>query len=333
MAPDQDFKSICDLILKLDTCFKQHQYLASNRWFLGILCPHTGCNSACIYMFKDGIRYKCKTCKRNFNAKTGTVMDNTKLPVLKWLIAMWLFMNNKGISSPRLSKDIHVTQTTAWFILQRLRHVCSNIQNPQLTGEIALDETFVGGLNKNRHADKKVKNSQGRSFKDKTPVMGMLQKRIYEETQRPHKVIKDKTVKEKVIITESVLICKVIKNTRGEQLKPVIKQAIIFGSVIVSDEWEGYSGLKALYDHKIVDHGKHEYVRNGFTSNSLEGAWKTLKCSIKSTYHKVSGKHLNKYVSEFEFRYNTRNLTVDKQLTKLIQNINCILRYKTLKAA
>lgn len=335
MLAKTEFKSIIDLVRVFPTEKSCHQYLAGQRWDGGILeCPH--CQHDRAYVFKDGIRYKCKACQLQYTAKTDTFMECSKLPTIKWLMAMYLVLHKKGISSIQLSKDINVTQKTAWFVLHRVRWALGQEPDevPQLTGTVELDETFVGGKNKNRHANKKVKNNQGRSFKDKTPVMGMLQEQVTETKEREHKVIPGKIVKEKIVLQQSVLRCEVVADTKMETLQPIIKKHVSPGATIVSDEWIAYNGLNAVYNHYIVDHAAKQYVNDGgFTSNALEGSWSLLKRSIIGIYHKTSRKHLHRYVNEFEFRYNNRNLGAQKQIECVISQMVCRLTYKQLIAS
>lgn len=329
-----EFKTILDLATKFKTEKDCHQYLASQRWNdVVITCPH--CNHDRAYVFSDGIRYECADCKKQFTAKTKTFMEGSKVSSIKWLMTMFLLMHKKGISSVQLGKDIGVTQKTAWFMLQRVRAAFDNTDTSEkLNGTVQLDETFVGGKNKNRHWDKKVKGSQGRSFKDKTPVMGMMQQEVYKINPRPHKVISGKIVKEKVVINPSKLICKVIPNTGGQFLQPNIKKHVEAGAIIVSDEWMGYSGLGSTYNHQIVDHTRHQYVNAaGFTSNAMESGWTQFKLTINGTYVRPTRKHMNKYVQEFVFRYNNRNFDVQRQINTILQQSEVRLKYKDLIAA
>lgn len=333
MPKDVKFKSILDLMKVFPTEESCHEYLAYQRWEDTIECPHDNCNGTNAYIFKDGIRRKCICCKRIYTAKTGTFMEGSKLSTIKWIMAMYLVLHKKGISSVQLAQDIGTCQKTAWFVLHRIRTALGNEEETQLEGEIATDETFCGGRNKNRHHDKKVKQSQGRSFKDKTPVMGMLQQQEYEIIARPHKIIPDKTVVEKVIIKESRVTCKVVKDTKTHSIQPLIKKHVKEGSLIVSDEWFAYRGLNAFYQHEVVDHGKGQYMNeSGYTSNAIEGFWGQCKRSINGIYVKPTRKHLQKYFYEFAFRYNYRNLGVQDQINNVIANMCCRLKYKDLIA-
>lgn len=325
------FNTILELIQRFPDEKSCHQYLASRRWNGYMECPYEDCTNDKSYVFKDGIRYKCTCCKRVYTAKTKTIFDSSKLPTIKWFLAIYLVMHKKGISSIQLYKDIGVTQKTAWFLLHRIRVTLGNEPEQQLEGNVQLDETFVGGKNKNRHHDKKVEKSQGRSFKDKTPVMGMLQEEEYTYVTRPHKVIKGKMVTEKVITKPSIVKCVVIADTSPGTLQPLVIKHVKEGSVLISDEWQGYRGLSTIYQHEVVDHAGKQYVNEaGYTSNALESFWSQGKRSIIGIYHKTSRKHLSKYFNEFVFRYNYRNLGAQDQLNIVFKNMDCRLKYKDL---
>jgi transposase-like protein len=330
------YKTIIDLVIKFDTEAKCHQYFASQRWSDGeIICPHTDCGHNQSYVFADGIRYKCKKCNVIFNAKTKTFMECSKLPSIKWILAMYLILHKRGISSVQLSNDIGVTQKTAWFMLQRIRTALGlDKTEVVLSGVVSADESFVGGKNKNRHHDKKVANSQGRSFIDKTPVLGLMQKEISVVIERPHKVVPGRTVKEKVITSNAVLKCWVISDTKAESIQPLVRANVKAGSIFISDEWHAYKGLGDTYQHEVVDHGRKQYVNDaGFSSNNVECAWSSLKRSIIGIYYKTSRKHLHKYVAEFEYRQNWRNFTIQQQIEGIILNMVCRLKYKDLITA
>lgn len=268
MIAKNQFKSIIDLVKAFPTEQSCHLYLAGQRWGDGYMdCPYDDCNGDNPYVFKDGIRCKCKCCKKIYTAKTGTIFEASKLPMIKWFTAIYLVMHKKGISSIQLSKDITVTQKTAWFMLHRIRKVLGNEPKELLSGTVQLDETFVGGKNKNRHADKKVKNSHGRSFKDKTPVMGMLEQNVYEIQEKPDYHNPGEYVYKKVIVKPSIIKCHVITDTKAESIQPHIRKHVKEGSAVVSDEWYAYRGLNDVFKHEIVDHGRGQYVNQaGFTS-------------------------------------------------------------------
>lgn len=322
METTTKYKTIIDLVKVFPDEKSAHQYLAGQRWDTGeIICPHDGCGHNQCYVFADGIRYKCKKCNILFTAKTNTFMEGSKLSTIKWLLAMYLVLHKKGISSVQLSKDVGVTQKTAWFMLQRIRWAFGNEEDVMLEGDVISDETFCGGKNKNRHRDKKVEKSQGRSFKDKTPVLGLMETNTYAHNYDGKlEIVKHSRVK-----------CFVVPNTSASAIQPLVKANVVHGSTFTSDEWHAYRGLGNLYNHQVVDHGKGQYMNeDGYTSNAIEGFWGQCKRSINGIYVKPTRKHMQKYFDEFAFRHNYRNLQVQQQIENIISNMVCRLKYKEL---
>lgn len=266
------FKSLYDLLQALpdeESCLKYLEWIV---WQGNVISPFDPQSK--VYKCKEG-KYRCKNTGKYFNARTNTMFYRSSVPLRKWFIAIWLFMTHrKGISSVQLSKDIGVTQKTAWLMLHRMRQ-CFGEQDKDvmLNGVVEIDETFIGGKNKNRHKDKKVKHCTGRSFKDKAPVFGML--------QRGGKVI-----------------AKVVSNTKAKTLRVEIDKTIKRGSTIYSDEWN-YGDLSRKYNHAFINHCYGVYGIGDVTTNSIEGFWSILKRGIIGVYHRVSKKHLQKYLYEF----------------------------------
>lgn len=161
-------------------------------------CPHCG-NAGKIYRTNRGFKCGEKLCAKKFSVISGTIFENTKIVLRTWFAAMYLISTSKkGVSSLQLAEQLGITQKTAWFLNHRIREMLKDAVSTKLTGTVEVDESFIGGKNKNRHKAKNVENSQGRSFKDKTPVVGLLQRAKYEIVERPHKVIPGRIVKEKV---------------------------------------------------------------------------------------------------------------------------------------
>lgn len=284
----------------------------------------------------SGGKYKCKNTGKYFNVKTGTMYENSKIGLQKRFLATWLITcHKKGISSLQLAKDIEVTQKTAWFMLQRIR-ACFGIENyNELEGIVECDETFVGGKNKNRHKNKKVKNSQGRSFKDKVPVMGMVARGESEIIERPHKLIPNRTVREKRVYKTSKMNAFVVNDTKGKSIQPLIYSYVKTDTDLLTDEWWAYRGLGKDYNHKFIDHSKKEYVNlqdNTIHTNNIEGSWNIFKKSVNGMYNWVSKKHLQKYVDEFVYRYNLRQCSEQEKFRYLLQNSNVRTKYKELVA-
>lgn len=273
-------KSLLDLMQKFPTeeaCIRHLELLYGDKGEL--TSPYSPGSK--VYKLKNHW-YRCKDTGKSFNVKTGTIFENTKIPLLKWFIAIWLITSHKrGISSYQLARDIHVTQKTAWFMLHRIRKGLEGANDFELKSIVEIDETFVGGKNKNRHRDKKVKNSQGRSFKDKTPVIGMVERGGF-------------------------LVAKVIKSTRSKYLTPVITQYVSKDATLYTDEWHGYNNVKSKYEHDFIDHSAKQYSKGEVCTNRIEGFWGIFKRGIIGVYYKTSRKYLHYYVNEFVFRYNTR---------------------------
>lgn len=282
-------------------------HLEQIRWEDGaVVSPFDGASR--VWKCK-GNRYQCKNTGKYFNVKTATIFDNTKIELRKWFRAIWLATSfKKGISSYQLADEIGITQKSAWFMLQRIRN-CFDIEDDEkLDGIVEADETFIGGKNKNRHRDKKVEKSQGRSFKDKTPVLGLLQR-------------------------NGNLRAFVIPNTQARTLQPIIRSNVKKDSVFISDEWLGYSGLGFDYDHHVVDHARKQYVdydNPEIHSNTIEGFWSILKRGYNGIYNWWSRKHMQRYVNEFVFRYNTRKVQIFDRFNLFLSRIGNRITYKEL---
>lgn len=305
-----EFRNILDIAIKFKTEKDCHQYLASQRWSDGvIICPH--CENDKAYVFSDGIRYECTKCNKQFNAKTKTFMEGSKLKSIKWLMALYLVMHKKGISSVQLAKDISVTQKTSWFMLQRIRAVFGNEEKKNLTGTVEIDETFVGGKNKNRHYSKRMKYKEltGRTFPDKTTVFGMYER----ETGRVRAMV--------------------ISRKDFNNLGRVITYNVQPGAVLMTDDWTGYKSIDKCYERHSIDHGKWIYADGDITTNRVENFWSHFKRGLNGTYISVSARHLNLYVQEFAFRFNNRNFGIQQQINNVLKMGNVRLKYRELIAA
>lgn len=280
------------------------EYLEQQRWNGEPVCPF--CNTKNPYRTNRGFKCRNKECYKKFTVTVGTIYENSKVPLRTWFAAVYLCTSSKkGISSLQLHRQLGVTQKTAWFILHRIREMLRAKAPHMLKDVVEIDETLVGGKNKNRHADKKVKGSQGRSAKDKTPVLGAVQR-------------------------GGKLVAVAVPDTQAETLKPIIKKWVEDGSIMVTDEYRSYNELKRDYLHVTVNHSEEEYVRGAFHTNTIEGFWSLFKRGIFGIYHNVSPKHLQRYVTEFESRYNSREIKDNERFELSVQNSTGRLKYKQL---
>jgi transposase-like protein len=261
-------------------------YLAKKRWPNGVVvCPT--CGSSSVSFLAKQMRWQCSSHhpQRQFSIKVGTIFEDSPLGLDKWLPAMWLITNAKnGISSWEIHRALGVGQKTAWFMLHRIRLSHQPKQGNKLSGQIEADETFIGGKARNMHAGVRARRVTGTGGKDKTAVMGILERG-------------NKTVGSKVRVT-------VVPTTRKKTLQAEIREHVLAQSAIFTDALKSYEGLNE-FQHEVVDHAV-EYVRGEVHTNGLENFWSLLKRALKGTYVSVEPFHLFRYLDEQAFRYNTR---------------------------
>jgi transposase-like protein len=255
-------------------------YIEGRLWPQGPRCPVCGICER-VTARKEGF-YRCNQCKEDFTVRTGTIFERSHVPLHKWVYAMYLLVTaRKGISSLQLSKEIGITQKSAWFVLHRLREACGpDLQ--KLRGIIEIDETFVGGIEANKHEHKKLK--AGRGTIGKTAVLGMRER-------------------------GGQTIATPIENTDKDTIQAAIHQHVEVGSILHTDEAGAYTGIgDSGFSHDTVNHGAGEYVRDDVTTNGIESVFAVLKRGLIGVYHHASQKHLGRYVDEFSFRLNEGNV-------------------------
>jgi len=257
-------------------------FMVQIRWPEGITCPYCDSPENCFISTRRV--WKCKECRKQFRAKVGTIFEDSPIGLDKWFPALWMIVNMKnGISSYELGKALGTTQKTAWFMNHRLRKAMQTGTFRKLAGEVEVDETFIGGLARNMHKNKRNKVSKT-GFIGKVAVMGLLERHGGEV----------RTV--------------IVEDTTRNVLQPKVRQHIEAGSNVFSDGHAAYTGLDDEYIHAVINHAV-EYVRGNVHTNGIENFWSLLKRSIKGTYVSVEPFHLFRYLDEQSFRFNTRKAT------------------------
>ncbi|TXN21560.1 IS1595 family transposase [Methylobacterium sp. WL9] len=281
-------------------------HFRSIRWRDGEFCPH--CNGNRIYSFSDRKTFKCGDCRKRFSIKVGTIFEDTKLPLRKWFMAIWLITNHpKGIASTTLAKDLKITQKSAWFVLHRLRHAARTKSfNAPLKGTVEADETYVGGKEKNKHARDRKGGTQGGA--GKAIVLGMIER-------------------------DGELRTVVVDDLKAKTVQTIVRENVAKGSMLMTDKHGSYQGLRRDYMHHTVNHGAGEYVRAYVLhTNSIESVWAILKRQIIGIHHWVSPKHLSRYAAEMTWRFNHRDMGVTDRMNQIFSGMEGRLRYRTLIA-
>lgn len=279
-------------------------YLEQRRWPDGVTCPV--CSSKDRITVRKGGYYRCNACDEDFTVRTGTIFERSHIPLHKWVYAMYLLVTaRKGISSLQLSKEIGITQKSAWFMLHRIREACGKDLR-KLRGIIEIDETYVGGLEANKHASKKL--HAGRGPVGKTPVLGMRERG-------------GRTV---AMPMEEITL---------EAVRHAVYSRIEQGSTIHTDEASVYDLDGLFYRQDSINHTMREYARGDVTTNGIESVFAVLKRGLIGVYHRASEKHLGRYVDEFTFRLNDGNVkvpTIDRLDAIVDGAIGKRLTYKAL---
>jgi transposase-like protein len=263
------------------------EFIAALRWPNGPVCPRCDCNENIAFINTRKL-WRCRACQKQFSVKVGTIFEESPIALDKWCVAAWLIGNCKnGVSSCEVARDLGVTQKTAWFMLHRIRRAMRTGSFAKLSGEVEADESFIGGKARNMHKSKREEKITGTGGKDKTIVMGMVER-------------------------GGEVRAFVVDNRRKKQLQKDIREHIEAGSAIFSDELKSYEGLEVEYQHSVINHAV-EYANGNVHTNTMENFWSLLKRGLHGTYISVEPFHLGKYIDEQAFRYNTRNEMTDAE--------------------
>jgi len=277
-------------------------YFKAIRWANGEFCPQCGHDK--VYGFAKGKmagkQWKCAQCREKFSMRTGTIFEDSKIELRKWLAAVWIITSHKkGIASTQLAKDLGVTQKTAWFMLHRLRHAARTRSfNRPLRGTVEVDESYFGGKDKNRHRHQRGKIK-------KAVAVGMLERRGE---------------------------LRVVPLNAPIEMRDAVDEHVSRKAILMTDETRILAGIEAVYDRRTVNHSKGQYADGNTHTNSIEGVWALIKRQIYGIHHFVSAKHLNKYLAEATWRFNRRELKETPRMCEFLTRLDGRLTYADLIA-
>ena len=267
------------------------EWFVNSRWPDGVRCPHCDSENVKENAAHPTMPFRCNSCKKQFSAKTNTVMRGSKVGYQKWVITLYLMTTNlKGVSSMKLHRDLGVTQKTAWHMVSRIRKAYEEV-NELFDGEVEVDESYFGGKEGNKHAKDKL--NAGRGTAGKTPVVG----------------IKDRETNQ--------VKAQVVPSTNRPTLQAFVTENTTPETIVYTDEASAYSGLPR--EHVAVKHSVGEYVREQAHTIGLESFWSVLKRGFNGTFHHISPKHLHRYIGEFSGRHNDRPSDTIEQMTHMVQ--------------
>src|SRR5664280_531904 len=279
-----DHATLRDAIIHFSEFENCRKFMVDLRWADGkVKCPECGSEKVC-YLAKNRL-WKCYANhpKPRFTLKTGTIFEDSPIALEKWLPAVWMLLNCKnGISSYELHRALSVTQKTAWFMLHRIRLAAQGKHGGKLGGEVEVDETFIGGKARNMHKSKRERVITGTGGKDKTVVMGMMER-------------------------GGNVRAFVVDSRRKQELQKQIRDHVEAGAAIFTDELLSYDGLESDYQHAVINHAV-EYVNENVHTNGMENFWSLLKRGLHGTYISVEPFHLFRYIDEQAFRFDYRKL-------------------------
>ncbi len=286
---------------------KARELLERLRWKNGIVCPKCESDKGAYPIDASSSKgrkarkglYKCKACRKQFTVTVNTIFEKSRIPLNKWLLAIHLICaSKKGMSAHQLHRMLGVTYKSAWFMAHRIRFAMT--QEPlfsKLSGTVEVDETYIGGKSRNMHKSERVKRIKGRGTVDKAPVVTLVERNGRVQTRH-------------------------MEHVTSDNLKAMLLGSVEQTAFINSDESPSYSFVRSLFaDHQSVNHKKGEYVRGTSHVNTAESVHAILKRGIVGTFHHVSKKHLHRYLTEFDFRFNLRKEEDGVRTVKAIESV------------
>ena len=297
--------TLVDLVRMFPDEAAAREWFEAIRWPLGRACPKCGSTRTVTVTGERPMPYRCMDCRGHFSVKTGTVMQSSKLPLQKWAFGIYLMSTHlKGVSSMKLHRDLGISQKTAWMLIHKIREGFLGPHHGDgsgLSGTVEVDETYIGGKRANMsNAKRRELADTGRGAVGKAAVVGIKQR-------------------------GGSVVAKHVPNVGAADLVPFVESHAAPGATVYTDENAAYAGLATPlngFEHESVKHSVSEYVRGQAHTNGVESFWALLKRGYKGTYHKMSPKHLARYVNEFAGRHNIRDMDTLAQMVAIAQGMD-----------